>query len=136
MGWDGRERRKQKRYGLKDSLVQYKRSGVLSFLQTLSPRYLLLNFSKGGCHFISRENLEPGTLLNLRLEVPGKGVFSARGSVAWARKSDRLDAYRTGIRFSHVSDRSRMVLQKLLDSALLENVDISTKVYLKEIDRL
>ena len=28
------------------------------------------------------------------------------------------------------------VLQKLLDSALLENIDITTKVYLKEIDKL
>ena len=136
MGWDGRERRKQKRYGLRDSLIRYKRGSFVSFLLPLSPRYLLLNFSKGGCHFISRQDLPPGFFLNLRMEVPDKGAFSAKGTVAWSKKSKRLDAYRMGIRFSHLTAKSRNVLQKLLDSALLENIDITTKVYLKEIDRL
>ena len=63
-------------------------------------------------------------------------TVSANGFVAWSRKSDRLDAYRIGIQFTRVTGRSKILLQKLLDSALLENIDITTKVYLKEIEKL
>jgi hypothetical protein len=136
MGWSGRERRKKKRYGLRDSLVRYKRGGLFSPFRGLSPSYLLLNFSKTGCHFISKEDPGPETALDLRVEVPGRGALGAKGFVAWSRKSDRLDAYRIGVRFTRVTGRSRILLQKLLDSALLENIDITTKVYLKEIEKL
>ena len=136
MGWDGRERRKEKRYGLRDSLVRFKKSGLGAFFRAYSPRYLLLNFSNKGCHFISREDLFPETSLCLRIEVPEKAVVSVTGDVVWSKKSDQLDAFRIGVRFTRVGGRAEKVLQKLLDSALLENIDITTKVYLKEIDKL
>ena len=136
MGWDGRERRKQKRYGLKDSLVRYRRGGLFSPFRPFSPSYLLLNFSREGCHFISRKDHFPGSALDLRLEAPERGSLGAKGVVAWSKKSDRLDAYKIGIRFTRVSGRSKILLQKLLDSSLLEGIDITTKVYLKEIEKL
>ena len=136
MGWDGRERRKQKRYGLRDSLIRFKKSSAGSFFRPFSPRYLLLNFSKKGCHFISREDIFPDQLISLRVEVPDRGVVNAKGMVVWSKKSDQLDAFRIGVRFTRVTGRSEIVLQKLLDSALLENIDITTKVYLKEIEKL
>ena len=136
MAWDGRERRKQKRYGLHDSLIRFKKSGWGTFFRPFSPRYLLLNFSKKGCHFISREDLFPDLMLSFRIEVPDRCVVNAKGRVVWSRKSDQLDAYRIGVRFTRMTGRAEMILQKLLDSALLENIDITTKVYLKEIEKL
>jgi hypothetical protein len=60
----------------------------------------------------------------------------AKGRVIWSRKSDQLDAYHVGVEFTGLSGRSRHVLKLMLDGALLENVDISTRVYMKEIEKL
>lgn len=137
MAWDGKERRSKKRYGIKNSTLRYRRGGMLSIVRSPSPRYLLLNISETGCHFITREELPVGDAISLSLEAPKmSGVVRAKGKVVWCRKSEEINAYRVGIHFSSLSGRSRTQLKNMLDSAILENVEISTKVYLKEIERL
>jgi hypothetical protein len=137
MGWDGKERRRRKRYGVKNSLLRYRKGGILAFLFPPSPKYLVLNFSEIGAHFITREELPAGLSLRVSMEAPHiKGGIHASARVVWCRKSEEINAYRVGVEFGPVGGRSRGVLKNLLDSAILENVEISTKVYLKEIERL
>jgi hypothetical protein len=137
MGWKEEERRGKKRYGIKNSTVRYRRGGVLSVLRTSSPKYLLLNVSETGCHFITREELPVGDGVSLSLEAPKMaGNIRAKGEVIWCHRSEEINAYRVGIRFSTLGGSSRALLKKLLDSAILENVEISTRVYLKEIQKL
>jgi c-di-GMP-binding flagellar brake protein YcgR len=137
MSWDGTERRKRKRYGIRGSTVRYKISGLFSFLAPYSPKYLLLNFSDGGCHFITKSAVEAGAEIDLEIEAPKiRGSAQAHGRVVWSRKSEQLDAFRIGVEFRKLGSRSGAVLKKMLDVALLENVDITTKHYLKEIEKL
>ena len=137
MSWEGQEKRQAKRYAIKGITVRYRKGRLLSFLRPPSPRYLLLNFSQTGCHFITRDALEPGDRLRLSIEAPKmRGSIGAFAKVVWCRKSQELNAYRVGVRFASLKARSRLLLKNLLDSAILENVEISTKVYLKEIERL
>ena len=55
--------------------------------------------------------------------------------MGWDGK-ERHRKKRYGIRFATVSGRSRTLLKSMLDAAILENVEISTKVYFKEVERL
>lgn len=135
--WDGNERRKTKRYGVKNSTVRYHRAGVLSFLANYSDRYLLLNISEGGLHFITRDELPAGAALAIQLEFPSlDSALKVKGKVVWTAKSKEHDAFRTGVRITAISDKVRRLLRHVLDNTLLDNVKVSTGTYLKEIERL
>ncbi len=137
MGWDGRERRRKKRYGVKSSVVRYRKGGLLAFLKPPSPAYLLLNFSELGAHFITREELAPRRPLLLSIDAPSTaGTARVRGATVWTRKSEELGAFRVGVEFGALSERSERILKRMLDGAILDSVEISTKAYLKEIERL
>lgn len=137
MPWDGVERRKHKRYGVRGSTIRYKSGGILAFLNSASSRYLILNMSEGGLHFISKEPLKVGQKIHLTLEAPSlEGTVKGRGIVVWVRKSEEHHAYRVGLRFTRFDERSRFRLRHILDNAILERVDITTKIYLKEIEKL
>lgn len=133
----GPERRVKKRYGVKNSTLRYRRMGVLSVLRAPSPKYLLLNLSESGCHFITRELLSVGDALSLTIDAEKMAApFRARGEVVWCRKSEELNAHRIGVRFTSIRGKSRTLLKHLLDGAILENIEVSTRIYLKEIERL
>ena len=137
MSWDGTERRNIKRYGVKDSSVQYCRSGLFSFFRNYSDRYLLLNISENGLHFITKDELSTGDGYNFHIQFRSLGYpLRISGRVVWTRKSIEHDAYRTGIQITGISVKSRRVLRHILDNTLLDNVKISTGTYLKEIKRL
>ncbi len=138
MGWDGTERRRRKRYAVKNSTLRYRKgAGLFAFLMPPSPRYLVLNFSELGLHFITREEMRPGQGLRISMDAPGvRGTIGAPGRVVWCRKSEEINAFRVGCEFGAMGGGSKRVLKNLLDSAILENVEISTKIYLKEIERL
>lgn len=137
MGWDGKDRRRRKRYGVKDSTLTYRKGGLLSFLMPPSARYLLLNVSELGAHFITRDDLAVGQALKLSVSAPqSRGTVHATARVVWSRKSEELHAYRVGVEITGLSEGARRRLKVLLDGAILENVELSTKVYLKEIERL
>lgn len=137
MAWDGVERRKHKRYGIRGSTIRYKSGGILSFLNSASSRYLVLNMSEGGLHFISKEPLKAGQKIHLTLEAPSlEGTVKGKGTVVWVRKSEDHHAYRVGVKFTSFDEKSRFRLRHILDNAILERVDITTKIYLKEIQKL
>lgn len=138
MIWDGIERRTKKRYGIRNSTVRYRKgSGPLALLAGQSPTYLLLNVSEQGCHFISKEQIPPGTMVSLTIDAPRlPRTIPLAGRVIWTQKSAEVDAFRTGVTFTRVPGKAKPILKTLLDNAILDNVEISTRVYMKEVERL
>lgn len=136
MSWNGVERRSKKRYGVKNSTVKY-RKGAFVLFAPASDNLLLLNVSETGCHFITKEDLELGQKLSLTIEAPRMAAAAhVKGRVVWARKSEDQHAYRVGVDFDPPSDTMKKRLKSLLDNAVLENVEVSTRVVLKEIEKL
>lgn len=137
MSWDGVEKRKHKRYGVRGSTIRFKKGGILAFLNSASTRYLVLNMSEGGLHFISKDELQVGQRITITLEAPSlEGTVKGKGTVVWVRKSHEHAAFRVGVKFTGFDQRSKFRLRHILDNAILERVDITTKIYLKEIEKL
>ncbi|MHC5039425.1 MAG: PilZ domain-containing protein [Planctomycetota bacterium] len=135
--WDGIERRTYKRFGVKDATVQYVRGGLLSFMNRVSERYYLLNLSVSGCYFITRQQLCEGESLKLQLEAPlAPAPIHIRGKVAWVRKSKDFEAWRVGVEFTKMGEKHRKHLKFVLDNTILRKVDVSTRAYLRDIERL
>lgn len=136
MSWNGVERRGKRRYGVKSSTLKY-RKGAFTLFSPSSDPLLLLNVSESGCHFITKEDFEPGQKMTLTIEAPRlPAAVHVKGRVTWSRKSEEQHAYRVGVEFEGISDTARKRLKSLLDNAILENVETSTRVVLKEIERL
>ena len=137
MAWDGSERRRHKRYGVKDSSVRYRKAGLLSAFANHSDRLLLLNFSEGGLHFIAQEEFPIGGVFHFLLEFPKiSSKIKAKGRVIWTRKSTEHDAFRAGVSILQMGGKCRRLLRHVQDNTLLDNVKISTGLFPKEIKRL
>ncbi len=136
MTWDGKERRGKKRYGVKGAVVQYKKASPLSLFTAASGKYLVLNLSETGLEFMTKEPVAEGKRLNFYLEAPKvHGTIRAGGRVIWVKQSQNQEAYRVGASLK-LSGRSRSLVKAVLDNAVIDSVEISTRVYLKEIERL
>lgn len=138
MAWDGIERRKHKRYGVKSSTVRYSGGGVLSMLANLGRKYLILNICEGGLKFITKDPLNAGDKLRLNVEASAinKTPVKIQSRVVWVKRSATQDVWHVGVEFTKIKRKYEGVLKTLVDSALLEKIDISTSMYLREIKRL
>jgi len=138
MAWDGVERRRHKRYGVKSSTVRYSGGGVLSMLANLGQKYLILNISEGGLKFITKEPLNAGDKLRLNIEAPTiiKAPVKVKSHAVWVKRSATQDVWHVGVTFDKIKRKYEGILKTLVDSALMDKVDISTSMYLREIKRL
>ena len=135
--WNGQERRKKKRFGVRGCTLRFKRGGIFSFLGLFGERLITLNVSESGCHFINRVPLTEGMSIAMVLEAPQAGdKVHAAGRVVWCRKSTEHDAHHVGVEFTSVAKSSRVQLKILIDNAVLEKIEITPTVYLTEIERL
>lgn len=140
MTWDKKERRRHKRYGVKDCTVQYKLVPLLGleFLINISERYLVLNISQGGVHFITKEEFKERARVLLIIKAPllKDEIIRVSGRVVWTRKSTDANAYHVGVEFVSMGKSNRNRLRVLLDNAVLDKIDLSTRIYLKEVEKL
>lgn len=135
--WNGMERRTKKRYGVRGSTIQYRKGGLLAALAPVSSRYLLLNVSDTGCNFITKDALAHGQPLSLTIAAPGlEAPIGGHGRVSWVRKSPEFDAFHVGVEFTKMSPTCRSALRAIIDTAVIEKVEITTRIFLKEIERL
>lgn len=135
---DKREQREHKRFGVKGCTMQYKSGRLFGLFSTISKRYLVLNISPTGLHFISKEELKPGQriLININAPLLDDEPIRAAGRVIWTKESTQHQAYRVGVTFRRLSHTARTRLKLILDNALLDKIDISTRMYLKEVEKL
>jgi len=138
MSWDGAERRNYKRAGIKGCTLQYKSAKCFGLFSTLSNRYLVLNIGQAGLCFISKEAVNEGDKLLFSITAPllNSNAINLKGLVIWAKKSSQYEAYRCGIKFTSISNHAIKKLKFILDNALLDQIDIPTGIYLKEVDKL
>lgn len=138
MPWDGVERRKHKRFGVKNCTFQFRKSSFFSFLSIPSEKYLVLNVSEGGLHFISKEKITENEKLVLHIEAPEiiKPPIRGTAKVIWVKHSQEFNTYRVGVQFSNLSSKARALLKTVLDSTVLDQIDITTKAYLKELKKI
>jgi hypothetical protein len=138
MAWDGVERRKAKRYGIKNCTLQYKSAYCLGLFSTLSEKYLVLDISPNGLHFITKTKPKEKASLLLTITAPllNDRNIHLTGRVVWIKKSPELDVYRTGVVITGISDTHRNRLKLILDNAVLDKIDLSTRIYLKEVEKL
>ena len=135
--WNGMERRHKKRYGVKGSTIQYRKGGLLAALAPVSARYLLLNVSETGCNFITKDSLAHGQPLSITVVAPGlDSSIGGQGRVSWVRKSPEFDAFHVGVEFTKMSPACRSALRSIIDTAVIDKVEITTRIFLKEIERL
>lgn len=137
MSWDGKERRAHRRYGVKGSVVRWRPGAPIGWISTSSAPHILIDLSADGCHFISKVQLPTGKRLSLSIEAPSvPAPARAAGSVAWSRRSEEHDAWHTGVRMRPRTALSATRLKSVLDGAVLDHVEITTRRYLKEMDRI
>ncbi len=131
------ERRRKKRFGVKGCTIRYRRTGLAGFFEEYSDRYLVLNISEQGAHFITKEELKEGQALNCQVDAPGmQESVECQAKVVWVRKSAEFSAFRVGMEFTTVRKGDQPRLKVLLDNAVLDKIDMATKMYLKEIQKL
>jgi hypothetical protein len=138
MSWNGSERREHKRAGIKGCTLQYKSARCFGLFSSLSNRYLILNICQDGLCFISKEDIKEGNRLLFSFTAPllNSSAINAKGLVIWAKKSPQYEAYRCGIKFISMGHSAEKKLRFILDNALLDQIDIPTRIYLKEVDKL
>ncbi len=137
MSWDGKERRAHRRYGVKGSVVRWRPGPPIGWVSPASAPHILIDLSPDGCHFVSHVELRPGKRLSLAIDAPpGDVTARAVGSVAWSRRSEEHDAWHTGVLMRPRTPAAAARLKIVLDGAVLDRIEITTRRYLKEMGRL
>ena len=138
MAWDGIERRRHKRYGIKSSTVRYAGGGFTSALSNMGQKYLILNISEGGLKLITKDQMNVGDKMRMQIEAPTitKGVVKVKGRVVWVQRSATQEVWHMGIAFDKVKKKYEGILKTFIDSAIMEKIDLSTSMYMRELKRL
>ena len=137
MNWDGSERRAHKRYGVKKLGIKYSKTKLLAFLGNYSEKYLVINISENGLYFMTREDLPIGKKIFVKLDAPMlDSAISGTAEVVWNTKSAEHDAYKIGAKFLKMSEKNQKKMRKLLEEAVLDKIDFSTSIYLREVERM
>ncbi|OHB69735.1 MAG: hypothetical protein A2W23_02220 [Planctomycetes bacterium RBG_16_43_13] len=125
---DQANRRRKKRYGVKGSTIQYRKGGLLSFLGASSAKCIVINISEFGLAFVTKGELRPADKIALSIDAPKLAEpIAVNGRVLWVKKADDINAYKVGVEFNKLAGRVKSNLKSLLDNALLDSVDISTR---------
>ena len=92
--------RRNRRFVLEDSTVEYRRHSALSFLSGAPKVSPLIDMSVGGLQFVSDDLYEIGQRLNLKVIAPSAfRSLTAQGEVVWAKRVAHRGSYRMGVRF-------------------------------------
>lgn len=113
-----RLKREADRFPVPDAYIRY-RTGVLGSMDDmeLAP---LINLSKTGLQFLSKEKLKVGQKLRLEILVPAfDDKLCVKGEVRWIGRAGLTALYRVGARFFGLSKESATCLEKLADDPFL-----------------
>ena len=106
--------RRNRRFVVEDSTVEYRKHSALPFLGGSPKVSPLVNLSVGGLQFVSDDLYEPGQRLDLKIMIPSAfRSLNVRGEVVWAKRIVDRDSYRTGVRFMEPSAEDISLLRSL-----------------------
>lgn len=103
------ETRRGLRMRVKGGTVRYKnKGGLLAFLEGSSDQYPILNISRRGLRFLTRDELEIGDRLSFTIGVPmmESKPIRADGKIAWIQRSSRYNAFVAGVQFTAMTKDS------------------------------
>ena len=132
------EHRGNKRYNVKECLVQYKPGSILDIFSSASPEYIVLDISQTGMQFITCERFKEKTTLLLKINascLKGEMIYT-RGYIVWIKDAPKLGIYVVGVKFVSMSEQDQGRLKDILDNAVINKVKISDLVFLKKADKL
>jgi hypothetical protein len=117
----GRERRKQKRFKVKDCILKCSKDWFLAFLSKPGGKaYPVVNLSAGGAEFLAPKDMEVGRPLRITLDVPALfEPITLRGEVRWTRVVPDRGLYRVGAKFIEVDKTTRKQLVRLENDPML-----------------
>lgn len=132
------EHRTAKRYGVRGLTVQYKPDSIFNLFSSTSKKYIVLDISKTGIQFITREKFKEGAHLQLNLGAPRlkDEIIHAKGHVVWVKDARELHIYVIGVEFSPMEKAEHDKLKFVLDNALMDKVRVSDSVHLHQADKL
>ena len=109
------DKRKESRFSVRDCSVAWVPLTLLSrvILRRGEP-FPLVNLSRGGIQFLSRDSLTPGARLAVSLVFPGMtSPLRLQAEVIWCRRLEGQDCFRVGIRMLRVGPRQGQALSRL-----------------------
>ncbi len=93
------ERRGLPRLAIKNATVRFKRGGLSTFLGKFSPQCPLQNLSKSGLAFSTRQSIDPGERIFLKVFLPDGFCISLKGIVKWRQELATENAVSVGVHF-------------------------------------
>ncbi len=93
------ERRGLPRLAIKNATVRFKRSGFSTFLGKFSPQCPLQNLSKSGLSFYTRQSIDPGERIFLKVFFPDGFCIPLKGIVKWRQENPNDNGISVGVHF-------------------------------------
>jgi len=95
--------------------VKFKKKGLLSFGQTFSEPFSVINLSKGGIAFSCDRHLSKGKKLVVQLLVPGETPLDVHSIVRRQQETVGSRLRVTGVEFMPFGDRPGWNKEEILD---------------------
>jgi len=100
------ERRRCRRFYIKDCIIQHKRSGLLSVLRSYSQEGApLVNISLSGIQFFTNARYTVDTRIRMLVHIPGEDEpLRLKGAIVWEGTSANSYTSRIGVVFTRTSE--------------------------------
>lgn len=107
--------RAAERFLVRDARTGVQLKTLLTMFKEARKGYLpVLDLSTRGCRYLAKEKLDPGTRLDLHIEVPATTQpIRVQGVVRWTRKKPNKNRWYTGVEFVKVKSDSLTIISKL-----------------------
>lgn len=116
------ERRKFKRlrYGVQVEISYYrKKPGDTDIIRKLKTK----DISAGGIRVVLKDELEKGSLVSLRLIMPGTGKdLTCFAQVAWVA-AETAEGFETGFAFMDISNKEMTAIQGFIETELEKGIE-------------
>ncbi|MBI4834325.1 MAG: PilZ domain-containing protein [Planctomycetes bacterium] len=124
------EHRNFKRYSIDGLAVRSEEKHVLGLFKTTPKKHMVLDISKGGIHFISREKFKMAQ--EFSLEITGKllkdAPIKAQGKIIRIKEFPGMTAFAIGAEFTAMDDENKERLKMLIKSAAKAKGEISSYI--------
>ena len=122
---EGVDRRRARRVRPRATTVEYGPATLLSFFlrSTTSGTLPLVNLSRTGCQFLSRDPLEEDAKLRVNLKPGGLSPISLTAHVSWCKPVPGKGVFRIGARFAGLSSKVSQSLALVLAVGGLKALD-------------
>jgi hypothetical protein len=115
-----KERRHLERFSIPGATTLYRLDRKIGFLNRYTGPTRLKDITKHGACIEIKENIVTGSVLNIKIIVPGEEKISIRGQIVWNNHSAERPAAEAGIQFlpygkgkPYNSFKTREILERL-----------------------